>query len=75
MKTAQTAVIANMIRRKSGATVAELMAATWCSCVHKRISELKARGWEIRREPVTGRKYGRYFGVQPQGTKSPTVPR
>lgn len=67
MKPAQTEVIANMIRRKSGATVAELIAATWCSCVHKRMSELRERGWEIRREPIKGRKYGRYFGKAPGG--------
>ncbi len=41
MKASQYAVIGNLISRKRGATVAELMSATWSSCVHKRLSELK----------------------------------
>lgn len=66
MKASQYTVIGNMIRRKRGATVAELMAATWSSCVHKRLSDLKARGWTIRRVAEPGRKYGRYFGTAPR---------
>lgn len=65
MKSNQTQTIANMIRRKTGATVAELMVATWSSCVHKRLSDLKRKGWSIRREPIKGRTYGRYFGTPP----------
>jgi hypothetical protein len=52
MKASQYEVIGNLIRRKRGATVAELMAATWSSCIHKRLSEMKQRGWRIKREEV-----------------------
>lgn len=66
MKTTQYEVIGNLIKRKRGATVAELMSATWSTCIHKRISELKERGWDIRKEPVPGRSFHRYYGVAPQ---------
>lgn len=65
-QTTQYDVIGNMICRKRGATVAELIAATWSSSVHKRMSEMKRRGWRIRREPIEGRTYGRYYGTAPQ---------
>jgi hypothetical protein len=65
MKASQYEVIGNLIRRKRGATVAELMAATWSSCIHKRLSEMKQRGWRIKREEVPGRNYGRYIGTAP----------
>lgn len=66
MKATQCEVIGNLIRRKRGATAAELLSATWSTSVHKRISELKARGWVIRREPIKGKSYGRYIGTAPQ---------
>lgn len=76
MKTSQTQVIGNLIRRQRGATVAELLAATWSSCVHKRMSELKARGWTIRREDIKGKPYGRYFGTPPvTAARTATFPR
>lgn len=58
----QTQTIARLISRKRGATPAEMIAATFSTSVHSRMSELKARGWRIWREQVQGRNFGRYFG-------------
>jgi hypothetical protein len=62
----QYAAIGELIQREEGATPAELIAATWSTCVHKRMSEMRARGWDIRREQIEGRSYGRYFGQAPK---------
>jgi hypothetical protein len=67
MKASQYEVIGNLISRKRGATPAELIERTWSTCVHKRMSEMRSRGWRIWREQVPGKSYGRYFGQAPQG--------
>lgn len=59
--------IGALLRRKSGATAAELIAATFSTCVHKRMSEMRARGWTITREPIKGKAHGRYYGTAPKG--------
>lgn len=73
--TNQTRTIGNMIARKSGATVAELIGATFTSSVHRRLTDLKEKGWKVWREEIKGKNYGRYFGVPPKGTKTPTFAR
>ena len=65
MKT-QYAVIGNLLKRKGGATVAELVQATCSSSPHRRMYEMRQHGWQIRREPITGKSYGRYYGKAPQ---------
>lgn len=65
MKQSQYEAIARLICRKSGATPLELLKATNSTSVHKRMSEMKKRGWRITREPIPGKSYGRYRGVQP----------
>lgn len=66
MKATQYKVIENLITRKRGATAADLMMATASTCIHKRMSELRERGWHIRKEPVAGRNFHRYYGTAPQ---------
>lgn len=61
----QTEKIARLIRRKCGATPAEMIAATFSTSVHSRMAELKARGWTITRKAIEGKNYGKYFGRAP----------
>ncbi len=61
----QTERIEKLLTRKSGATAMDIAMAAGTVCPHKRLSELKARGWSIRREQVKGRNFGRYFGTAP----------
>jgi hypothetical protein len=66
MKT-QYDAIGSLLKRKKGATAAELIQATMSTAVHKRMSEMRARGWRITREAIDGKPYGRYYGQAPQG--------
>ena len=65
MKT-QYEAIGALLKRKTGATAADLIAATMSTSIHKRMSEMKERGWSIRKEQVPGKTYHRYFGTAPQ---------
>lgn len=61
----QYAVIGRLLSRKKGATVAEMVAATCSSSPHRRMFEMRQRGWDIRREPIKGKAHGRYYGKAP----------
>lgn len=63
----QYEVIGNLIKRKRGATVAEMVMATCSSSPHRRLFELRQKGWRIWRESIAGKQYGRYRGIAPQG--------
>ena len=54
-----------LLTRKTGATAMDIVQAVGTVCPHKRLSEMKARGWTITREQVKGRNFGRYFGKAP----------
>jgi hypothetical protein len=58
-------VIGRLLARKKGATVAELIAATMTSSPHRRMYEMRRKGWAIWREAISGKQYGRYFGRAP----------
>lgn len=58
--------IGALLKRKKGATAADLIAATMSTAVHKRMSEMRERGWAIRKEPIPGRTFHRYYGTAPQ---------
>lgn len=62
----QYEVIGRLIQRKRGATAADLMSATWSTCVHKRMSEMRARGWHINKVPIPGRTHYRFYGTAPK---------
>jgi hypothetical protein len=64
MKTQYDAIGA-LLKRKKGATAADLIAATMSTSIHKRMSEMRERGWRIKREAIEGKTYGRYFGCPP----------
>lgn len=55
-----------LLTRKTGATAMDIVQAVGTVCPHKRLSEMKARGWTITREQVKGRNFGRYYGIKPQ---------
>jgi hypothetical protein len=59
--------IGALLKRRKGATAAELIAATMTTSVHKRMSEMREKGWAIWRESIPGRAYGRYYGKAPKG--------
>ena len=54
-----------ILKRKSGATSMEIIAAIGTVSPHSRMSELRNKGWVIRRVPVQGRTFGRYYGTPP----------
>ena len=54
-----------LLQRKSGATSREIIAAIGTVSPHSRMTELKNKGWVIRRVPVQGRTFGRYYGTPP----------
>jgi hypothetical protein len=63
----QYEAIGALLKRKKGATAADLIAATMSTAVHKRMSEMREKGgWTIWREPIPGKAYGRYFGKPQQ---------
>ena len=61
----QDEAIGALLKRRKVATAADLIAATMSTSIHKRLSEMRQRGWTIWREAIPGRQYGRYFGKAP----------
>lgn len=55
-----------LLTRKRGATAMEICEAVGTVSPHRRLTELKRRGWNITRLPVEGRNYGRYYGRRPE---------
>lgn len=64
MKTQYDAIGA-LLKRRKGATAADMIAACMSTAVHKRMSEMRKKGWYIWREKIAGQVYGRYFGIAP----------
>jgi len=56
--------LAKLLTRKRGATAMEIVEAVGTVAPHKRLSEMKAKGWRIWREAVEGKNYGVYFGAK-----------
>lgn len=54
-----------LLTRKKGATAMDIATEVGSTSPHKRLSELRERGWRIWREQVKGKNYGVYFGVRP----------
>jgi hypothetical protein len=57
--------LGKLLTRKKGATAMDIVQAVGTVCPHKRLSEMKARGWRITRRQVPGKSYGTYHGVKP----------
>jgi hypothetical protein len=69
-KQTQCARLERLLRRKSGVTSLEIIQHCGTVAPHRRLADLKERGWKITRKQVVGKSYGRYFGVQPAKAKS-----
>lgn len=67
MKATQYERLAKLLTRKRGTTAMEVIEAVGTVCPHKRLSEMKERGWKIHRVQADGKSYGVYFGKAPQG--------
>lgn len=67
MKQTQCSILERLLRRKSGVTSLEIIQKCGTVAPHRRLADLKDRGWHITRKQVPGRSYGVYFGVAPQG--------
>lgn len=61
----QTDRIAKLLQRRNGCTSMEIITMAGTVAPHRRLFELKQRGWIIVRKPVAGANYGRYYGVAP----------
>lgn len=59
--------LARLLSRKCGTTAMEIIDLVGSVCPHKRMSDLKARGWTITKKRVPGKSYHRYFGTAPKG--------
>jgi hypothetical protein len=53
-----------LLTRKKGVTAMEIVEAVGTVAPHKRLSEMKAKGWAIWRVRVDGKSYGRYYGAK-----------
>lgn len=58
-------MLGKLLTRKSGVTPMEIIQKVGTVCPHKRLSEMKAKGWTISRQPIKGKSYGVYRGVAP----------
>jgi len=63
----QTQLLARLLSRKCGTTSMEIIAACKTVCPHRRLTDLKNRGWTIVKKQVKGKSYHRYFGTAPKG--------
>ncbi len=57
--------IAKLLQRRNGCTAMDIITAAGTVSPHRRLTDLKNRGWIIVRKPVAGANYGRYYGVAP----------
>lgn len=65
MKQTQYERLAKLLTRAKGCTAMEIAQVVGTVSPHSRLSELKARGWAIWREQISGKSYGIYRGVAP----------
>jgi len=61
----QYTLLSKILRRKAGVTAMEIMGIVGTVCPHKRMADLKAKGWHITKRKVPGKTYHKYFGVAP----------
>jgi hypothetical protein len=65
MKTTQCQKLERLLQRKSGTTSLEIIQKCGTVAPHRRLADLKDRGWTIWREAIAGRSYGVYRGEKP----------
>jgi radical SAM superfamily enzyme len=57
--------IGDLLKRRTGATAYEIALKCGTVCPHKRMNEMRDKGWTITRKPVVGETWGRYYGKPP----------
>ena len=62
----QHQVLSKLLTRRRGVTAMEIITLVGTVCPHKRLSDLKASGWVITKQPVAGKNYHRYYGQMPK---------
>ena len=58
--------LGKLLTRKRGITSWEIVELVGTVCPHKRISDLKERGWLITKKEVLNKNFFRYFGLPPK---------
>jgi hypothetical protein len=71
--TTQSTKLASLLSRKRGVTAMEIITIVGTVCPHKRMSDLKACGWTITKQPVAGKTYHRYYGQAPKAKTATRV--
>jgi hypothetical protein len=61
----QYAKLERLLTRKRGCTAMDIATEVGSTSPHKRVSELRARGWHITKNQVPGKSYCVYRGVRP----------
>lgn len=64
MKT-QCDLLAKFLQRKSGVTAMEIMDLVRTVSPHRRLTDMKQRGWTITKQLVPGTNFHRYYGKAP----------
>lgn len=59
--------LAQLLSRKCGTTSMEIVSICKTVSPHRRLTDLKERGWTITKKLVKGKNYHRYFGTAPKG--------
>lgn len=62
--------LAKLLQRDVGVTAFEIIQLVGTVCPHKRLSDLKERGWTIVKQEVPGKNYHRYYGNPPKGVQA-----
>jgi hypothetical protein len=65
MKQSQYDRLAKLLTRKRGATAMDMVQAVGTVSPHRRLFEMRQKGWRIWREAMAGKNYGTYRGVAP----------
>jgi hypothetical protein len=61
--------LTQLLQRKNGTTSMEIIDAIGTVSPHSRLSDLKRKGWTIKKTPVKNQTYNRYTGTPPKGTQ------
>lgn len=65
MKATQYQRLERLLTRKKGATAMDIVQAIGTTCPHKRVSDLRQRGWTILWVRKEGTTHGVYKGTPP----------
>lgn len=64
--TTQNEKLAALLKRKNGCTAMDIMLATGSVSPHRRLTDLKRKGWVIKPNKIAGKNYMFYTGTPPK---------